>query len=79
MTQTTQLEQLQQENANLKVRCFDLGEALNSERNNIGQFAGAIAELLQLPKEKQTDLNEYVSAIQALVAGDEAESKPEGE
>lgn len=69
MTQQTaeqQIQALQEEVRNLKVRQFDTQEALTEERKSFGQFVGILAQLLDFDQEKASSLQNYVDEIAVL-------------
>lgn len=47
MDQTQLLQQLQQQNAALKIRVFDAEEELNHIKTNVQSFLNGVADLLQ--------------------------------
>ncbi|AGN30374.1 hypothetical protein VPFG_00377 [Vibrio phage nt-1] len=52
----------------LKVRTFDLQEALQAERSSFGQFVNVLAQLLDFDQEKASSLQNYVDEI-AFITG----------
>lgn len=74
-------EQMMKEQINeLKVRVFDLQEALADERNAMGRFCGIIASMIGLEGEDAQDLQNYINRVAELTGhadgvADEAEQK----
>lgn len=70
-----QLKALTEQNKNLKVRTFDLQEALQGERQSFGQFCNVLAQLLSLSEEEAQDLQNYVNKLAEITGATEAASE----
>lgn len=64
-----QLEALQQQAANYKIRLFDLQEELSNERTHVSQFVNILAQQLKIEGEDAQKLKNYIDAVQKLVDG----------
>ncbi|AUR86058.1 coil containing protein [Vibrio phage 1.081.O._10N.286.52.C2] len=65
-TPEKQIEQLTETAKGLKVRVFDLQEALEAERGSFGQFVNILAQLLDFDQEKAASLQNYVDEVAYL-------------
>ena len=61
-----QIQALQEEVRNLKVRQFDTQAALTEERKSFGQFVGILAQLLDFAQENASSLQNYLDEISVL-------------
>lgn len=69
MSQQTPEQAIEQKDVQikeLKVRTFDLQEALQTERESFGQFVGYLAQLLDFDQEQSSSLQNYVDAVAKL-------------
>ncbi|AAQ64393.1 hypothetical protein KVP40.0323 [Vibrio phage KVP40] len=82
MSQQTPEQVIEQKDAqikDLKVRTFDLQEALQAERNSFGQFVGVLAQLLDFDQEKASSLQNYVDEVAYLTGKAERPVEGDGE
>lgn len=82
-TPEKQFEALNGQLKELKVRTFDLQEALNGERQHISQFVNILAELLSIEGEDAQSLQNYIDRVvelkEKLAAYEPVETEAEGE
>lgn len=64
MDQTQLLQQLQQQNAALKIRVFDAEEELNHIKTNVQSFLNGVADLLQQDQITLQTVYDYIKEIQ---------------
>lgn len=64
MDQTQLLQQLQQQNAALKIRVFDAEEELNHIKTNVQSFLNGVADLLQQDQITLQTVYDYIKNIQ---------------
>lgn len=64
MDQTQLLQQLQQQNAALKIRVFDTEEELTHIKTNVQQFLNGVADLLQQEQITLQTVYDYIKNIQ---------------
>ena len=76
MDQTQLLQQLQQQNAALKIRVFDAEEELNHIKTNIQQFLNGVADLLQQDQITLQTVYDYIKNSQDTTI-ESAEEKSE--
>ena len=76
MDQTQLLQQLQQQNAALKIRVFDAEEELNHIKTNIQQFLNGVADLLQQDQITLQTVYDYIKNSQNTTT-ESAEEKSE--
>lgn len=76
MDQTQLLQQLQQQNAALKIRVFDAEEELNHIKTNVQQFLNGIADLLQQDQITLQTVYDYIKNSQDATT-ESAEEKSE--
>lgn len=83
VTPEQQIEQLNGQIKDLKVRTFDLQEALNGERAHVSQFVNILAQQLGLEGEEAQDLQNYINKVnelkEKLAAYEPVEGEAEGE
>ena len=76
MDQTQLLQQLQQQNAALKIRVFDAEEELNHIKTNVQSFLNGVADLLQQDQITLQTVYDYIKNSQDT-ATESAEEKSE--
>ena len=76
MDQTQLLQQLQQQNAALKIRVFDAEEELNHIKTNVQSFLNGVADLLQQDQITLQMVYDYIKNSQDT-ATESAEEKSE--
>ena len=76
MDQTQLLQQLQQQNAALKIRVFDAEEELTHIKTNVQQFLNGVADLLQQDQITLQTVYDYVKNSQDTTT-ESAEEKSE--
>lgn len=76
MDQTQLLQQLQQQNAALKIRVFDAEEELTHIKTNVQQFLNGVADLLQQDQITLQTVYDYIKNSQDT-ATELAEEKSE--
>ena len=76
MDQTQLLQQLQQQNAALKIRVFDSEEELNHIKTNVQSFLNGVADLLQQDQITLQTVYDYIKNSQDTAA-ESAEEKSE--
>lgn len=76
MDQTQLLQQLQQQNAALKIRVFDAEEELNHIKTNVQSFLNGVADLLQQDQITLQTVYDYIKNIQDTTT-ESAEEKSE--
>ena len=76
MDQTQLLQQLQQQNAALKIRVFDAEEELTHIKTNIQQFLNGVADLLQQDQITLQTVYDYIKNSQDTTT-ESAEEKSE--
>ena len=76
MDQTQLLQQLQQQNAALKIRVFDAEEELNHIKTNVQQFLNGVADLLQQDQITLQTVYDYIKNSQDTTT-ESAEEKSE--
>ena len=76
MDQTQLLQQLQQQNATLKIRVFDAEEELNHIKTNVQSFLNGVADLLQQDQITLQTVYDYIKNNQDT-ATESAEEKSE--
>jgi hypothetical protein len=64
MDQTQLLQQLQQQNAALKIRVFDAEEELNHIKTNVQSFLNGVADLLQQDQITLQTVYDYIKNSQ---------------
>lgn len=69
---------IEQVNA-LKVKIFDLSEALEGRHQFESQFFNTLADLMDIPAEQRTDPQVYINAIVALKEKVPVEKEAEAE
>lgn len=75
MDQTQLLQQLQQQNAALKIRVFDAEEELTHIKTNVQQFLNGVADLLQQDQITLQTVYDYIKNIQDEHQEDSQEQK----
>lgn len=76
MDQTQLLQQLQQQNAALKIRVFDAEEELTHIKTNVQSFLNGVADLLQQDQITLQTVYDYIKNSQDT-ATESAEEKSE--
>jgi len=76
MDQTQLLQQLQQQNAALKIRVFDAEEELNHIKTNVQSFLNGVADLLQQDQITLQTVYDYIKNSQDTTT-ESAEEKSE--
>ena len=76
MDQTQLLQQLQQQNAALKIRVFDAEEELDHIKTNVQSFLNGVADLLQQDQITLQTVYDYIKNSQDT-ATESAEEKSE--
>ena len=76
MDQTQLLQQLQQQNAALKIRVFDTEEELNHIKTNVQSFLNGVADLLQQDQITLQTVYDYIKNSQDTTT-ESAEEKSE--
>lgn len=76
MDQTQLLQQLQQQNAALKIRVFDAEEELNHIKTNVQSFLNGVADLLQQDQITLQTVYDYIKNGQDTTT-ESAEEKSE--
>lgn len=76
MDQTQLLQQLQQQNAALKIRVFDAEEELNHIKTNVQSFLNGVADLLQQDQITLQTVYDYIKNTQDTTT-ESAEEKSE--
>lgn len=76
MDQTQLLQQLQQQNAALKIRVFDAEEELNHIKTNVQSFLNGVADLLQQDQITLQTVYDYIKNSQDVTT-ESAEEKSE--
>lgn len=76
MDQTQLLQQLQQQNAALKIRVFDAEEELNHIKTNVQSFLNGVADLLQQDQITLQTVYDYIKNSQDT-STESAEEKSE--
>lgn len=76
MDQTQLLQQLQQQNAALKIRVFDVEEELTHIKTNVQSFLNGVADLLQQDQITLQTVYDYIKNSQDT-ATESAEEKSE--
>lgn len=76
MDQTQLLQQLQQQNAALKIRVFDAEEELNHIKTNVQSFLNGVADLLQQDQITLQIVYDYIKNTQDTTT-ESAEEKSE--
>jgi hypothetical protein len=76
MDQTQLLQQLQQQNAALKIRVFDAEEELNHIKTNVQSFLNGVANLLQQDQITLQTVYDYIKNSQDTTT-ESAEEKSE--
>ncbi len=76
MDQTQLLQQLQQQNAALKIRVFDAEEELTHIKTNVQQFLNGVADLLQQDQITLQTVYDYIKNTQDTTT-ESAEEKSE--
>lgn len=76
MDQTQLLQQLQQQNATLKIRVFDAEEELNHIKTNVQSFLNGVADLLQQDQITLQTVYDYIKNNQDATT-ESAEEKSE--
>ena len=64
MDQTQLLQQLQQQNAALKIRVFDAEEELTHIKTNVQSFLNGVADLLQQDQITLQTVYDYIKELQ---------------
>ena len=76
MDKTQLLQQLQQQNAALKIRVFDAEEELNHIKTNVQSFLNGVADLLQQDQITLQTVYDYIKNSQDTTT-ESAEEKSE--
>ena len=76
MDQTQLVQQLQQQNAALKIRVFDAEEELNHIKTNVQSFLNGVADLLQQDQITLQTVYDYIKNSQDTTT-ESAEEKSE--
>lgn len=76
MDQTQLIQQLQQQNAALKIRVFDAEEELNHIKTNVQSFLNGVADLLQQDQITLQTVYDYIKNNQDTTT-ESAEEKSE--